>query len=153
MIVSKVNFYLYINQKTEPAMKNPQLPLPLQHARHITNGHYDLTKLVAHFYLFGGKQYSEMESKEMTVRFLEMAPCTGDTLFRLFQESGKSFEEFVAEVIAGKYFLHAVGQSIGSFVGIQMQLARIALRHSAQMVGTIFSILDRKRLSPPIHSE
>jgi hypothetical protein len=124
-------------------MKNQQLPLQLQHARHITNGHYALTELVAHFYLFGGEQYSDRESPEMTVRFLEMAPCTGDALFRLFQESGKPFELFVNDVIEGKYFWHAISESFVAFAGIQMKLVQIALRHGSRLIGDIFFTTNR----------
>lgn len=126
-------------------MKNPILSLNLQHASHITNGNHELIRLVAHFYTYGGIRYSADESPEITVRFLDMVPCTGDALHRLFLESDKTFEEFVTDVIAGKYLWYAVGQSISSFAGIQLNLARIALRHSAQMVSAIFS--------PPINSE
>lgn len=144
MIVSKANSYLYINLNPS-AMKNQQLPLTLQHARHITNGHYELNRLVAHFYLFGGEQYTDMESPKMTAQFLDMAPCTGDALYQLYKQSERPFELFVADVISGMYFWHAVGRSVGSFAGIQLQLARIALRHSVQLVSAIFS--------PPINSE
>ncbi|NTW75867.1 MAG: hypothetical protein HGB34_03115 [Candidatus Moranbacteria bacterium] len=120
-------------------MINPQLPLPLKHARHITKGHHDLTTLVAHFYLFGGEQYSGRESPEMTVRFLEMAPCTGDALYQLYKESNKTFEQFVADVIASKYLWHAIGQSLVLLIEIPFNLTRIMTRQVLKSVANPFN--------------
>lgn len=134
-------------------MKQASLPLALQDARNIIEGHIGLSKLLTHFYLFGGNGYSDKDSPGMTARFLEMAPRKGDALYQLFQDSGKTFEQFVADVIDYKYFWQAIGQSFVSFVGIQIQLTRMALKHGLQLTDTIFGVTDKIDDSPPAHSE
>lgn len=51
--------------------------------------------------------------EETLNQFLKKAPCTGDTLWQLFEESERGFFSFVDDVIAGKYFWHGIGWAIG----------------------------------------
>lgn len=127
MIVSKANSYLYINLNPS-AMKQASLPLTLQDARNIVDGHYELTVLVARLYLFGEGPYQGRTSAAMVVRFLEMAPYKGDALYRLYQDSGKPFSEFVSDVNNGEYFWNAVGKSLALLFEIPFHMTRIMTR-------------------------
>jgi hypothetical protein len=112
-------------------MKEPLLPLVLQEARDITKKHPELTTLVAQFYLSG-----PIGCEAMTDRFIAMAPATGEELYSLYLDSGKTFVEFVEDVNSGKYalypfdsalsFLDVVGRSVAS---MHLHMIRIALRH------------------------
>ncbi len=128
-------------------MKQPILPLELKDSREIIDGHYELTTLLARFYLFGDGPYQGNESTVMVARFLEMAPYKGAALYDLYRASGKPFWQFVSDVNNGMYFWQAVGTSLVCLFEIPLHLSQIAMRHVNRSIASPFNEIT------PIHSE
>jgi len=90
--------------------------LNIEIAWRVTRGRPELEALVASYFV--------NHSSQKLSEFLRNAPASGAALLDLFYKQEGSFETFVDDVVAGKYFWHGVGRIIGNLLRISVLLVR-----------------------------